>query len=69
MSQPSLGNLEERARHLADVGDAPSPHTVASYRGRWRQWQAFADHHLLGALPADPVHVGAFAVARLTECR
>ncbi|MDQ6797906.1 MAG: site-specific integrase, partial [Actinomycetota bacterium] len=47
------------------MGDASSAHTVASYERRWRQWQAFADHHGLVALPADPMHVAAFVVARL----
>lgn len=64
MAQPSLANLERRARQLADAGNAPSPHTLASYQRRWRQWQAFADHHSISALPADSVHVAAFTVAR-----
>ena len=64
MAQPSVANLRASAGRLADVGDAPSPHTVASYGRRWRQWQAFADHHSIAALPADGVHVAAFAVAR-----
>lgn len=47
------------------TGNAPSRHTVASYERRWRQWQAFADHHGVSALPADPECVAAFVVARL----
>lgn len=65
MTQPSLANLERRARQLADAGNAPSPHTLASYERRWRQWQTFADHHSVRALPADSVHIAAFVVARL----
>lgn len=64
MAQPSLARLERQARHLADVGNALSPHTLASYQRRWRQWQSFADYHSICALPADSVHVAAFAVAR-----
>ena len=64
MAQPSLAKVERRVRQLADAGNAPSPHTLASYERRWRQWQAFADHHSISALPADSVHVAAFAVAR-----
>ena len=64
MAQPSVANLRASAGRLADVGDALSPHTLASYERRWRQWQAFADHHSISALPADSVHVAAFAVAR-----
>jgi integrase len=56
--------LAERAGVLAGVGDEPSRHTVASYERRWRQWQRFAGHHGVGALPADPLHVAAFVVAR-----
>jgi len=64
VAQPSLAKVERRVRQLADAGNAPSPHTLASYERRWRQWQAFADHHSISALPADSVHVAAFAVAR-----
>lgn len=64
MAGVSVEELEQRARGLAEAGSAPSPHTVASYRRRWRQWQAFADHHGIAALPADPVHVAAFGLAR-----
>lgn len=63
MAQPSLANVEQRARQLADAGNAPSPHALASYERRWRQWQAFTDQHSICALPADSVHVAAFAVA------
>jgi hypothetical protein len=56
--------LGQRAQELAEKGGAPSPHTLASYERRWRQWQAFADFHSISALPADPGHVAAFAVAR-----
>lgn len=55
---------QARAKELAEAGTAPSVHTLASYERRWRQWQAFADHHRVAALPADPVHVAAFVVAR-----
>lgn len=57
---------QARAKELAEAGTAPSVHTLASYERRWRQWQAFADHHRGAALPADPVHVAAFVVARCT---
>jgi Phage integrase, N-terminal SAM-like domain len=58
------GGARLRADELARAGAAPSAHTVASYERRWRQWQAFADHHGVAALPADPMHVAAFVVAR-----
>lgn len=64
MAGSRVERLGQQAADLAAVGDAPSAHTVASYERRWRQWQAFADHHGLVALPADPVHVAAFTVAR-----
>lgn len=64
MAQRSLAKLERRSGQLADAGNAASPHTLASYRRRWRQWQAFADYHCIAALPADSVHVAAFGVAR-----
>jgi hypothetical protein len=56
--------LAGRVGELARAGNEPSRHTVASYERRWRQWQQFADHHGISALPADPMHVAAFVVAR-----
>lgn len=64
MTGQSAGDLLRRAGELADVGNEPSRHTVASYERRWRQWQRFADHYDIAALPADAVHVAAFVVAR-----
>lgn len=64
MAKPTVGELKQRVGDLAAVGNEPSAHTVASYERRWRQWQAFADHHRVPALPADPMHVAAFVVAR-----
>ena len=64
MADPSLAKLRGDVGRLADAGEALSAHTLASYERRWRQWQAFADYHSIGALPADPVHVAAFALAR-----
>ena len=55
--------LAKRAGELARVGNEPSPHTVASHERRWRQWQQFADHFGVSALPADSLHVAAFVVA------
>lgn len=65
MVKSKVGELSGRAADLAAAGNAKSSHTVASYERRWRQWQAFADHHGLVALPADPMHVAAFVVARV----
>lgn len=64
MAERPLAAVERRVGELAELGAAPSAHTLASYQRRWRQWQMFADHHGVGALPADPVHVAAFVVAR-----
>ncbi len=64
LTEPSLAGARLRAAELARVGAAPSGHTVASYERRWRQWQAFADFHQVSALPAEPMHVAAFVVAR-----
>lgn len=64
MVESKIGVLAERAGDLARVGNEPSRHTVASYERRWRQWQQFADHFGISALPADPMHVAAFVVAR-----
>ncbi len=64
MTGPSLAGSRLLAAELAQVGAAPSAHTVASYERRWRQWQAFADYHEVAVLPADPTHVAAFVVAR-----
>lgn len=64
MAKPRVGDLQGHAADLAAVGRRPSPHTVASYDRRWRQWTAFADHHGVSQLPADSMHVAAFVVAR-----
>lgn len=64
MAEPTLAGARLRASELALAGAAPSAHTVASYERRWRQWQAFADFHQVTALPAEPMHVAAFVVAR-----
>lgn len=59
-----LAGLERLRDELVDAGRAPSRHTVASYVRRWRQWALFADTHDVDDLPADPVHVAAFVLAR-----
>ena len=64
MAGSTLAGARLRAAELARAGSAPSTHTVASYERRWRQWQAFADFHQVSALPAEPMHVAAFVVAR-----
>ncbi len=60
----SVEELRRGVKRLAEAGNAPSSHTVASYERRWRQWEAFASHHGVDVLPADEMHVAAFAVAR-----
>ena len=62
MAEPTLAGARLRASEVAQAGAAPSAHTVASYERRWRQ--AFADFHQTSALPAEPMHVAAFIVAR-----
>ena len=64
MAEPTLAGARLRSAELALAGAAPSAHTVASYERRWRQWQAFADFHQVSALPAEPMHLAAFVVAR-----
>lgn len=64
MVDAALAGLERLRDELVRAGRAPSRHTVASYLRRWRQWMLFADAHDVDALPADPVHVAAFVVAR-----
>lgn len=59
-----VGVLDETAARLLAAASAPSPHTLASYTRRWRMWEAFALHHGVMPLPADPEHLGAFVVAR-----
>jgi integrase len=59
-----VGVLDETAACLLAAASAPSEHTLASYTRRWRMWEAFAVHHGVMPLPADPEHVGAFVVAR-----
>ncbi len=61
----SLARLHAIAEALDATSGLPSPHTVASYTRRWRQWDAFADRYGVNALPADPDHVAAFALSRL----
>jgi len=59
-----LARLERLRDELVGAGRAPSPHTVASYLRRWRQWALFAEAYEAGDLPADPGHVAAFVLAR-----
>lgn len=59
-----LERLERLRDELVGAGRAPSPHTVASYLRRWRQWALFADAHEVDELPALAEHVAAFVVAR-----
>ena len=59
-----LDRLDETVADLLAAAAEVAPATRASYERRWRMWQAFADHHGVAALPADPDHVAAFVVAR-----
>lgn len=60
-----LDRLDETvAELLAAAAEEVAPATRASYERRWRMWQAFAGHHGVAVLPADPDHVAAFVVAR-----
>jgi integrase len=59
-----LARLERLRDELVGAGRAPSPHTLASYLRRWRQWAMFADSHEVDELPAEPAHVAAFVLAR-----
>lgn len=56
--------LSDVAARLLAAAKGPSPHTLSSYERRWRIWEAYAGHHGVPLLPADPAHVAAFAVAR-----
>lgn len=56
--------LDATAAELLAAARAPSAHTLASYERRWRMWEAFALHHGVPVLPAEPEHVAAFVVAR-----
>lgn len=59
-----LDRLDETVADLLATAAEVAPATRASYERRWRMWQAFADHHGVPALPAEPDHVAAFVVAR-----
>lgn len=59
-----LDRLDETVADLLRAAAEVAPATRASYERRWRMWQAFADHHGVPALLADPDHVAAFVVAR-----
>ena len=52
------------AEALERAAKSVSAHSLASYERRWRQWVGFAEHFDLNLLPADPVDVAAFVVAR-----
>ncbi len=56
--------LDQTAAHLLAVARAPSQYTLGSYTRRWRMWEAFAFHHGIPPLPAEPDHVAAFVIAR-----
>lgn len=56
--------LDATAAGLLAAARAPSAHTLASYERRWRMWEAFALHHGVPVLPAEPEHVAGFVVAR-----
>lgn len=59
-----LDRLDESVADLLAAAAEVASATRASYKRRWRMWQAFADHHGVPALPADPDHVAGFVVAR-----
>lgn len=59
-----LDEVEDATAALLAAATDVSASTRASYERRWRMWEAFADHHRVGALPAEPGHVAAFVVAR-----
>ncbi|MGH9210552.1 MAG: tyrosine-type recombinase/integrase [Acidimicrobiales bacterium] len=59
-----LEAVEDTAAVLLAAATDVSASTRVSYERRWRMWEAFADHHGVRALPAEPAHVAAFVVAR-----
>jgi integrase len=56
--------VEDATAALLAAATDVSMSTRASYERRWRLWAAFADHHGVRALPAEPAHMAAFVVAR-----
>ena len=59
-----LAVLDATVADLLRAARDVSPGTRASYERRWRMWRAFAEHHGVAALPAEPEHVAAFVLAR-----
>ena len=65
MGEVDLGLLDEMVAGLLAAAGEVSSTTRASYERRWRMWRAFVEAYpTVVALPADPVHVAAFVVAR-----